>query len=127
MPERWLEAMTLRKLAHAALAFQDWLEDDSASTAIDEQAREARRQLRALSRSRLPSEPTLIYDSVGRVIGTIDPATPADYSLCLGDDGDLIVASGTDLFVFVLDEQGILHFIRRRPSAEGVLDGDRPT
>jgi hypothetical protein len=125
MNERRLEAMTLRKLASAALAFQAWLDGDAAPASSGGQAQEAHRQLRALSRP--PSKSTLIYDSHGRVIRMTDPPAPADYSLRLADDGDLLVVTRTDVFVFVLDEWEVLHFVGRRPLGPGALDGDQPS
>ena len=127
MAERRLEALTMRKLAGAVQAFLAWLDSDAAAADADSQARVAHRQLRALTRSRPSAEPTLVYDSLGRVIGTADPPAPADYSLRLGDGGDLLVATRDGVFVFVLDERGVLHFVGRRPPATGALEGDQPS
>jgi hypothetical protein len=127
MPERRFETGPLRKLASAALAFQTWLDGGAASADTDGQAREAHRQLRALSRSRPPSGTTHIYDALGRLIQMTDAPAPADYALRLGDAGELLVTTRTDVFVFVLDAHEVLHFVARRPLAAGTSEGDRPS
>jgi hypothetical protein len=47
--------------------------------------------------------------------------------LRLGDAGEVIVATGSDVFVFVLDAQEALHFVARRPLGPGASEGDRPS
>ncbi len=127
MPERRIETRDLRILASATLAFQAWLDGGAASVGTDGEAQEAHRQLQAVSRLRPPSEPTFIYDSHGRVTGTIDPPSPPDYSLRLGDASELLVATRTDVFVFTLNAREVLHFVARRPLAPGAPEGDEPS
>ncbi len=124
--KRRLEGMTMRKLANVTLALIGWLDDEADSAEADEETREARRLLRALSRPLQPQEPTLIHDSLGRVIGMTDPPPPLNYSCRLGDDDEVLVTTSTDTFVFAWDKVEVLRFVDRRPLGQGEADGNRP-
>jgi hypothetical protein len=127
MHERRFHTESLRKIARATLAFLAWLHGGAASADTDGQAREAHRRLRALSRPRPPRRTTSIYDSLGRLRQTTHTPAPAAYSLCLGDAGELLVTTRTDVFVFALDAREALHFVARRRLPPCGSEGDRPS